>query len=59
MKQTKKPAGRIWLTLVPLYVFTLVFVAAPLLYMLVLSVETRAEVWGVLPQFTLRNYLEI
>ena len=49
----------LWLTLVPLYGFTLIFVAAPLIYLLVLSFLTRAEIWGVLPQFTLINYRSI
>ena len=48
----------VWL-LIPFYVFTLVFVAAPLLYLLLLSFGTRAELWGVLPEFTLDNYLGI
>ena len=57
MKNTRK--SRVWLTLIPLYVFTIVFVAAPLVYLLVLSFGTRAEVWGVLPKFTVQNYLDI
>lgn len=55
----KKKRSGIWLTLVPLYVFTLIFVAGPLLYMIVLSFETRAETWGVLQEFTFKNYLDI
>ena len=47
------------LTLVPLYLFTLVLVLGPLVYMLVLSFETRADVWGVIPQFTWANYKNI
>ena len=54
-----RPESRIWLTLLPFYVFTLVFVAAPLLYLLILSFGTRAELWGVLPRFTVKNYLDI
>ncbi len=57
MKKTKR--SRIWLTLVPLYVFTLIFVAGPLLYMIILSFETRAETWGVLHELTFKNYREI
>ena len=56
---SKKSESRIWLTLLPLYFFALVFVAAPLVYMLVLSFETRAETWGVLSEFTLNNYTQI
>lgn len=55
MKQRKS----VWLMLVPLYVFTTVFVAGPLLYMVLLSFQTRADVWGVVNEFTLRNYTSI
>lgn len=48
-----------WLTLLPLYLFTIIFVGAPLLYMLVLSFLQRAETWGITGQFTLRNYAQI
>ena len=47
------------LTIVPLYLFTLVFVAGPLVYMVVLSFLTRAETWGVVGEFTLENYADI
>ena len=57
-KKKKKQSG-VWLTLLPLYLFTLVFVAGPLVYMFVLSFQTRAEVWGVVNQFTLDNYKNI
>lgn len=49
----------LWLMILPLYLFTLLLVAGPLLYMLVLSFQTRAEGWGVLNQFTLKNYINI
>ncbi len=48
-----------WLTVAPLYLFTLVFVLGPLVYMVILSFMTRAETWGVLPEFTLKNYRDI
>lgn len=54
MKQKKS-----WILLVPIYLFTLVFVFAPLIYMVVLSFMTRAEVWGFVPEFTLENYRRI
>ncbi len=54
----ERPRG-VWLTLVPLYLFTLLFVAGPLVYMFVLSFETRAEVWGVVHSFTWDNYKKI
>lgn len=43
----------------PLYLFTLVFVLAPLCYMVILSFQKRAEVWGVVNEFTLDNYRNI
>ena len=49
----------VWLMLVPLYIFTLLFVAGPLIYMVVLSFQQRAEVWGVVHTFTLENYKNI
>lgn len=57
MKKHKK----IWnwgyfLTLLPLYLFTLVFVLGPLVYMVILSFLKRAESWGVVWSFTLDNY---
>ena len=55
----RKKRGGIWLTLLPLYFFTFVFVAGPLIYMLVLSFQTRAEVWGVVNEFTTDNYQNI
>ena len=48
-----------WLTLLPLYLFTIIFVGAPLLYMLVLSFLQRAETWGIIEQFTFHNYAQI
>ena len=56
-KPSDRRAG--WLMLAPLYFFTLVFVLGPLVYMFILSFETRAETWGVLHEFTLRNYANI
>ena len=47
------------LTVLPLFVFTLLFVLGPIVYMIVLSFLTRAETWGVLPEFTLQNYKNI
>lgn len=49
----------LWLMILPLYLFTLVLVAGPLLYMVILSFQTRAEGWGVINQFTLNNYKNI
>jgi len=47
------------LSLLPLYIFTLLFVAGPLVYMFILSFMQRAEVWGVVNEFTLKNYAGI
>ena len=45
--------------LMSLYLFTLLFVLGPLVYMVVLSFLQRAEVWGVTGQLTLQNYRNI
>lgn len=42
--------------LAPMYVFTLLFVGLPILYMFLLSFLSRAKVWGVDFHFTLKNY---
>ncbi len=47
------------LTVIPLYVFTILFVAGPLVYMLALSFLKRAEIWGILNEFTFDNYKNI
>ena len=46
-------------TVLPLYLFTLLFIVGPLVYMIVLSFMSRAETWGVVPEFTLKNYQDI
>lgn len=43
----------------PLYVFTLLFILGPLLYMLVLSFMTKGESFSVKAIFTLENYAKI
>ena len=45
--------------LAPLYLFTVVFLIGPFVYMLLLSFLTRAETWGVVKEFTLSNYGKI
>lgn len=47
------------LLLLPMYVFTILFVALPILYMFLLSFLSRAKVWGVDFTFTLDNYKRI
>ena len=56
MKNTRRG---LWLALLPMYLFTLVFVAGPLVYMVVLSFLQRDESWGVTANFTLQNYTQI
>lgn len=51
--------SRWWMTVAPLYLFTIIFVALPILYLFVLSFLTRAQTWGVVNEFTLDNYLKI
>lgn len=48
-----------WLLLAPLYLFTILFVALPILYMFLLSVLTRSQVWGMEFDFTLDHYKRI
>lgn len=45
--------------LAPMYIFTLLFVGLPILYMFLLSFLSRAKVWGVDFTFTLENYKRI
>ena len=54
-----KKHSKIWVSVIPLYIFTLIFVAGPLIYMIALSFMTRAEVFGVVGEFTLDNYKKI
>ncbi len=53
----RRDAG--WMAAIPMYLFTLIFVAGPIVYMVALSFMTRAETWGVTPEFTLKNYGDI
>lgn len=54
----KKKVG-LWLTVMPLYLFTLVFVVGPLIYMFVLSFCTRGDHYETVMTFTLDNYKKI
>lgn len=58
-KISKKKGRKNWILLFPMYLFTIIFVGFPILYMFVLSFLTRAEVWGVDFTFTLDNYARI
>lgn len=56
MSRGKK--GSVWMIL-PLYLFTIVFVACPLIYMVALSFAQAAPGYGVEWRFTLDNYKKI
>ena len=61
-KKTKKEAAaqkKSNALLLPLYLFTIIFVFAPLVYMIILSFLQKAEIWGVKNVFTLENYRRI
>ena len=47
------------LLVLPLYLFTLLFVGLPILYMIYISFMQRAKVWGFDQSFTLENYQRI
>lgn len=55
-KTLKKRRSAAGLTALPLYIFTLVFVAGPIVYMIALSFMSRGDAMGVVPEFTLENY---
>lgn len=59
MEKGKKKKSRLWFLVIPLYLYTIVFVVLPLAYMLLLSFLRRAEVWGVTGEMTLENYKNI
>lgn len=57
--QKKKRIRGEALTVLPLYLFTLLFIVGPIVYMAALSFMSRAETWGVVPEFTTKNYQDI
>ena len=58
MKNRRRSGGNAAF-LAPLYLFTVIFLIGPFVYMIVLSFLTRAETWGVVHEFTLDNYAKI
>ena len=58
-KHEKKKSFGLFLTVLPLYFFTLCFVLGPLLYMIALSFATRGDGSSVVWNFTLDNYRKI
>ena len=63
MAKRSKPGQRQrradFLMALPLVLFTVLFIVGPIVYMVALSFMTRAQTWGVVPQFTLENYAGI
>ena len=55
----RKQARGQFLMALPLILFTVLFIVGPIVYMVVLSFLTRGETWGVVPEFTLKNYGDI
>ena len=54
-KKTKKKHG-LFLTVLPLYAFTICFVVGPLVYMIALSFATNGAGSDTIWKFTLDNY---
>ncbi len=54
-----KKDGAYKLSVLPMYIFTLIFVLGPIIYMFYLSFQTRAETWGIVNEFTTQNYIDI
>ena len=54
----RQKSGSVWMVL-PLYIFTVVFVICPLIYMVALSFATPNAGYGVTWKFTLENYRNI
>lgn len=55
----KKKKSGLFLTVLPLYLFTLCFVVGPLLYMVALSFTTNGSGSSTIWNFTLENYKKI
>lgn len=58
-KNSEKKRNGWWMSVLPLYLLTIIFVALPMIYLIVLSFMTRAQTWGVVNEFTFDNYLKI
>ncbi|MDR2649036.1 MAG: ABC transporter permease [Clostridiales bacterium] len=59
MRAVKRERRSAIAAVLPMYIFTLAFIAGPLVYMLAMSFLVRDERWGITSQMTLRNYLHI
>ncbi len=58
-KFLQNKGGTNLLYVAPIYIFTILFVLGPLIYMLVLSFLTPSETWGVTNEFTVDNYINM
>lgn len=58
-KRLEQKGGSYLITVLPLYLFTLIFVIGPLIYVLLISVMTKAENWGIIYEFDFSNYSNI
>ncbi len=59
MKAKARKPKLSYFAVAPLYAFTILFVACPLIYMVILSFLTRGESWGVVYDVTFKNYMDI
>lgn len=59
MRTRKRRRDGFSLSVLPMYVWTVLLVAIPLIYILVMSFMRRAETWGVVNEFTTDNYAKI
>ncbi|MFI3205721.1 MAG: ABC transporter permease [Clostridia bacterium] len=59
MKKLKKSSESYVAWVIPLYIFTIIFVFAPLVYMIVLSFMSLGEGRDINAEFTLENYINI
>lgn len=57
--RNRKKKESMWLLLAPIYLFTLLFVFFPIVYLMMLSFMERAQVWGFEWNVTLDNYKRI
>lgn len=57
--RNRKKKESMWLLLVPIYLFTLLFVFFPIVYLMMLSFMERAQVWGFEWNVTWDNYKRI
>ena len=48
-----------WLLRLPVYLYTILFVIFPIVYMFILSFLTKAHTWGFTFNLTLDNYRKV